>query len=205
MKHFDYITAAKELLTPRTTTLLSAIHEAKGRQSVQAAIRPNLLNTLIAVARIQSTNASNRIEGISTSDKRLNALVAEKTTPHNRAEEEIAGYRDVLATIHESHDYIPPTPNTILQLHRDLSDTLASLSADISKTATMSSSSATPPENKSFVSRPQTHSSHRSSSSAPAPPIQKPSKTDISIHCSPQQCSPSTSPASTHSMTAMVE
>ena len=120
MKHFDYITAAKGLLTPRTTTLLSAIHEAKGRQSVQAAIRPDLLNTLIAVARIQSTNASNRIEGISTSDKRLKALVTEKTTPRNRAEEEIAGYRDVLATIHESHDYIPPTPNTILQLHRDL-------------------------------------------------------------------------------------
>lgn len=120
MKHFDYITAAKGLLTPRTTTLLSAIHEAKGRQSVQAAIRPDLLNTLITVARIQSTNASNRIEGISTSDKRLNALVAEKTTPRNRAEEEIAGYRDVLTTIHESHDYIPPTPNTILQLHRDL-------------------------------------------------------------------------------------
>lgn len=120
MKHFDYITTAKGLLTPRTTTLLSAIHEAKGRQSVQAAIRPDLLNTLIAVARIQSTNASNRIEGISTSDKRLKALVAEKTTPRNRAEEEIAGYRDVLATIHESHDYIPPTPNTILQLHRDL-------------------------------------------------------------------------------------
>ena len=65
MKHFDYITAAKELLTPQTTTLLSAIHEAKGRQSVQAAIRPDLLNTLITVARIQSTNASNRIEGIS--------------------------------------------------------------------------------------------------------------------------------------------
>ena len=120
MKHFDYITTAKGLLTPRTTTLLSAIHEAKGRQSVQAAIRPDLLNTLITVARIQSTNASNRIEGISTSDKRLNALVAEKTTPRNRAEEEIAGYRDVLTTIHESHDYIPPTPNTILQLHRDL-------------------------------------------------------------------------------------
>ena len=203
MKHFDYITAAKGLLTPRTTTLLSAIHEAKGRQSVQAAIRPDLLNTLIAVARIQSTNASNRIEGISTSDKRLNALVAGKTTPHNRAEEEITA------------TYSPPSTKATTTFHRPqiqssnciaiCSDTPASLSADISKTATMPSSSATPPENKSFVSRPQTHSSHRSSSSAPVPPIQKPSKTDISIHCSPQQCSPSTSPASTHSMTAMVE
>ena len=188
MKHFDYITAAKGLLTPRTTTLLSAIHEAKGRQSVQAAIRPDLLNTLIAVARIQSTNASNRIEGISTSDKRLNALVAGKTTPHNRAEEEITGYRNVLATIHESHDYIPPTPNTILQLHRDLFRyTGLAFGGHFkdSDNAISSAIAATPPR--------------------PVPPIQKPSKTDISIHCSPQQCSPSTSPASTHSMTAMVE
>ena len=164
MKHFDYITAAKGLLTPQTTTLLSAIHEAKGRQSVQAAIRPDLLNTLITVARIQSTNASTKA-----------------TTTFHRPQIQSSNCIAIC------------------------SDTLASLSADISKTATMSSSSATPPENKSFVSRPQTHSSHRSSSSAPAPPIQKPSKTDISIHCSPQQCSPSTSPASTHSMTAMVE
>lgn len=181
MKHFDYITAAKGLLTPRTTTLLSAIHEAKGRQSVQAAIRPDLLNTLIAVARIQSTNASNRIEGISTSDKRLNALVAGKTTPHNRAEEEITGYRDVLATIHEATTTFHRPQIQSSNCIAICSDTPASLSADISKTATMPSSSA------------------------PVPPIQKPSKTDISIHCSPQQCSPSTSPASTHSMTAMVE
>ena len=205
MKHFDYITAAKGLLTPQTTTLLSAIHEAKGRQSVQAAIRPDLLNTLIAVARIQSTNASNRIEGISTSDKRLKALVAEKTTPRNRAEEEIAGYRDVLATIHESHDYIPPTPNTILQLHRDLFRYTGLAFGGHFKDSDNVIIERDATGNKSFVSRPQTHSSHRSSSSAPAPPIQKPSKTDISIHCSPQQCSPSTSPASTHSMTAMVE
>ena len=204
MKHFDYITAAKGLLTPRTTTLLSAIHEAKGRQSVQAAIRPDLLNTLIAVARIQSTNASNRIEGISTSDKRLNALVAGKTTPHNRAEEEITGYRDVLATIHESHDYIPrpkynpPTASRSVPIHRPRFRRTFQRQRQCHHRARRH-------RKQIIVSRPQTHSSHRSSSSAPVPPIQKPSKTDISIHCSPQQCSPSTSPASTHSMTAMVE
>ncbi|KAB7788812.1 Fic family protein [Bifidobacterium cebidarum] len=120
MKQFDYIHTAEALLTPRTTSLLTAIHEAKGRQSVQAVIRPDILESMTAIARIQSTSASNRIEGISTSDKRLNALVEEKTTPRNRDEEEIAGYRDVLATIHESHDYIPLTPNVILQLHRDM-------------------------------------------------------------------------------------
>ncbi|MBT1181946.1 Fic family protein [Bifidobacterium sp. CP2] len=120
MKNFDYIHRAEQLLTPRTTSLLTAIHEAKGRQSIQTAVHPDVLDTMVRAARIQSTNASNRIEGISTSDARLNAIVMEKTTPRNRAEEEITGYRDVLATIHESHDYIPLTPNVILQLHRDL-------------------------------------------------------------------------------------
>lgn len=121
MKHFDYITAAKGLLTPRTTTLLSAIHEAKGRQSVQAAIRPDLLNTLIAVARIQSTNASNRIEGISTSDKRLNCTGCRK----NHATQSCRGGNHRLSRRNSP----PPTKatttfhrpqNTILQLHRDL-------------------------------------------------------------------------------------
>ncbi|MBT1172740.1 Fic family protein [Bifidobacterium sp. MA2] len=120
MKRFDYIASARDLLTPRTTSLLTAIHEARGRQSTQASIRPDILTTLSAVARVQSIDTSNRIEGIATSDKRLDAIVAEKVAPRNRAEEEIAGYRDVLAVIHESHDYIPPTPNVILQLHRDL-------------------------------------------------------------------------------------
>lgn len=120
MKQFDYAHTAEALLTPRTVNLLTAIHEAKGRQSVQAAIHPETLESMTAIARIQSTSASNRIEGISTSDQRLNALVTAKTTPRNRDEEEIAGYRDVLSTIHENHDYIPLTPNVILQLHRDL-------------------------------------------------------------------------------------
>ena len=92
MRSFDYIESGKTLLTPHTTSLLAAIHEAKGRQSIQTTIRPDILGTLVAVARIQSTDASNRIEGISTSDSRLNDLVSEKVTPRNRNEEEIAGY-----------------------------------------------------------------------------------------------------------------
>ena len=53
-------------------------------------------------------------------DERLQKLVKAKTTPRNRSEKEIAGYRDVLATIHSSHEYIPVKPGMILQLHRDL-------------------------------------------------------------------------------------
>lgn len=78
------------------------------------------LKTLLEAALIQSIGASNRIEGIYTSDKRLEELVSQKAEPRNRSEQEIAGYREVLATIHESYEYINLRPNIILQLHRDL-------------------------------------------------------------------------------------
>ena len=79
-----------------------------------------MLTALLDIAKIQSTKASNKIEGIYTSDERLEALVMEKAEPRNRSEEEIAGYREVLATVHDSYEYIPIRPNNILQLHRDL-------------------------------------------------------------------------------------
>ena len=50
----------------------------------------------------------------------MEELVSQKAEPRNRSEQEIAGYREVLATIHESYEYITPRPNIILQLHRDL-------------------------------------------------------------------------------------
>ena len=78
------------------------------------------MKTLLEVALIQSTGASNRIEGIFTSDKRLEDLVSQKAEPRNRSEQEIAGYREVLSTIYEGYEYINPRPNIILQLHRDL-------------------------------------------------------------------------------------
>ena len=78
------------------------------------------MKTLLEVALVQSTGASNRIEGIFTSDKRLEELVSQKAEPRNRSEQEIAGYREVLSTIYEGYEYINPRPNIILQLHRDL-------------------------------------------------------------------------------------
>ena len=69
---------------------------------------------------IQSTEASNAIEGIKTSSKRLNEIMADKIQPEGRSEGEIAGYRDVLQSIHLSYDHIPISSNVLLQLHRDL-------------------------------------------------------------------------------------
>ena len=120
MRDFNYKTEYKKLLTPEVVTYLTQIHEYKGQQNLFIEAKADELADLLEIAKIQSTKASNRIEGIITTDDRLKKIVREKTMPQSRSEKKIAGYRDVLATIHESHDYIPPKPSIILQLHRDL-------------------------------------------------------------------------------------
>lgn len=124
MRQFLRHEMLRDLLTPRTVNSVSAIHEARGRISglseAEQNARGDILESLRDIALIQSTESSNRIEGIRTSDFRLKELVAEKTMPHNRDEQEIVGYRDVLSLIHEQHEFIPVTANVLLQLHRDL-------------------------------------------------------------------------------------
>ena len=120
MRNYDYKNKWQKLLTPEVVSLLTQIHEYKGEQTLFIEAKADTLTQLVEIAKIQSTEASNKIEGIYTSDERLKSLVTNKTTPRTRNEQEIAGYRDVLSTIHESHDFIPAKPSIILQLHRDL-------------------------------------------------------------------------------------
>ena len=120
MRTYDYNKKWQQLLTPEIVTMLSQIHEFKGEQNLFIEAQSDTLTQLVEIAKIQSTEASNKIEGIFTSDERLKKLVTNKTTPRSRNEQEIAGYRDVLSTIHESYEFIPVRPSIILQLHRDL-------------------------------------------------------------------------------------
>lgn len=120
MRKYDFQNAWQKLLVPDIVALLTQIHEFKGEQNLFIEANSDTLTQLVEVAKIQSTEASNKIEGIYTSDERLKKIVLDKTTPRTRNEQEIAGYRDVLATIHESYEYIPLRPTMILQLHRDL-------------------------------------------------------------------------------------
>lgn len=120
MGRFDYQEKWKSLLTPEIVSYLTQIHEFKGEQTLFIEAKADTLTQLVEIAKIQSTESSNKIEGIYTSDIRLRELVKDKTRPRTRNEQEIAGYRDVLNTIHESHDHIPPKSAIILQLHRDL-------------------------------------------------------------------------------------
>ena len=120
MREFNYSSFKDVQWDNEIVALLAQIHEHKGRQELYLKQKPAVLEHLVEVARIQSTESSNKIEGIVTTNTRIKELVAEKTTPRNRDEKEIAGYRDVLALIHERFEYIPIRPSVILQLHRDL-------------------------------------------------------------------------------------
>lgn len=120
MRIFDYKIVPEKLLTPEIVQMITSIHEHKGKQELFLEANADELKTLLEAALIQSTGASNRIEGIFTSDRRLEELVKQRAEPRNRSEQEIAGYREILAVIHESYEYITPRPNVILQLHRDL-------------------------------------------------------------------------------------
>lgn len=118
LRMFEYNSYKDRKWDIEIVNYLSAIHEAKGRQQLYLKQKEASLERLVEIAKIQSTESSNAIEGIRTTETRLKQLMSEKTAPRNRDEREILGYRDALNVVHESFEYIPLTPNYILQLHK---------------------------------------------------------------------------------------
>ena len=120
MREFNYSVIKNWTWDSEILGLIAAIYKAAGKQELYLRQRPEDLKKLVEIAKIQSTEASNAIEGIVTTNTRIRQLVQEKTTPRNRNEQEIAGYCDVLSIIHESFDAISISQNYILQLHKIL-------------------------------------------------------------------------------------
>jgi Fic family protein len=120
MRSFEAGFVERQPITQSLLRTIRLIGEFKGKESLYTDQFPQVLETLRQVAVIQSTESSNRIEGVTAPPARIQALVAEKTTPRNRSEQEIAGYRDVLNTIHANYTTMPFTTGMVLQLHRDL-------------------------------------------------------------------------------------
>lgn len=120
MRDFHYTAIRKQKWDSEILGLIAAIYKEAGKQEMYLKQRPEELEKLVEIAKVQSTEASNAIEGIVTTSTRIRQLVEEKTAPRNRDEQEIAGYRDALNIIHENFDAIPITRNYILQLHKVL-------------------------------------------------------------------------------------
>ena len=120
MRAFNYSKINERKWDSELLGLIAAIYKEAGKQEMYLKQRPEKLEKLVEIAKVQSTESSNAIEGIVTTNTRIRQLVEDKTTPRNRDEQEIAGYRDVLNIIHESFDAIPITSNYIMQLHKIL-------------------------------------------------------------------------------------
>jgi hypothetical protein len=115
MREFDYEKLAERTWDKEVLNYIGLIHEYKGRQQLHLKQKPEELEKLVELAKIQSTEASNEIEGIRTTNSRLKQLMADKTTPRNRDENEIVGYRYALNLVHESFEYIPIRAHRIYQ------------------------------------------------------------------------------------------
>ena len=118
MRIFNYSKIKEQTWDSEILGYIAAIYREVGKQEQYLKQRPEELEKLVEIAKIQSTEASNAIEGIVTTNTRIKQLVKEKNTPKNRDEQEIAGYRDVLNVIHDNFDVIPISKNYILQLHK---------------------------------------------------------------------------------------
>lgn len=120
MKSLNLIYLQKQPITQNVLQTIRRIAEYKGKQDLYKEQSPQVLESLRQAAIIQNMESSNRLEGITAPLDRIKDLVAKKAIPRNRSEQEIAGYRDILNTIHANHANIPFTTGVVLQFHRDL-------------------------------------------------------------------------------------
>lgn len=117
MKIFDYSFLEKGPMPSNIASLLIAIERNRNISSNLKEKLPNVFNNLVKIAKVQSVKASNAIEGIVTTDKRIESIVNEGTEPLNHNEKEIAGYRDVLNQIHNDYGVLDVHLSQILSLH----------------------------------------------------------------------------------------
>ena len=120
MREFDYSKLKDRTWDNEILSYIAKIHEFKGKQELFLRQKPVELNRLVEIAKIQSTESSNQIEGIVTTNARLKQLCSDKTTPRNINEEEILGYRNALNIVHENYNDIPVRSSYILQLHGEM-------------------------------------------------------------------------------------
>lgn len=120
IKQFEYQTLNHLNYSSDLVNKMNQIYNLRGKTDSYETDYRDTLDRLVEVAKVQSTSSSNRIEGIYTTDERMNKIMQDKTQPRNRDEKEISGYRDVLKLIHEQYDYIPISVNSILEMHKRL-------------------------------------------------------------------------------------
>lgn len=120
MRKFDYSFLNNGLLPSKFINLTSSIVALKTMAHVRKEEHAKIFTELEVVAKVQSVKSSNAIEGIVTSDERIEAIVNQNSAPLNHTEGEIAGYRDALNIIHLHYDTLEFNQSNILGLHETM-------------------------------------------------------------------------------------
>ncbi len=118
MRRFDYSFLNNGMLSTNLLNLTASIYSLQTMAGIRKTEFQMVFTELEAVAKIQSVKSSNAIEGIITSDERIAAIVSQNSAPLNHDEQEIAGYRDALNSIHTGYDFLDFRESDILLLHR---------------------------------------------------------------------------------------
>ncbi len=117
MKKFDYSFLDNGLLPAKLINITGTIYTLKTGAKIRKDEYEKIFTELEKIAKVQSVKSSNAIEGIVTSDERIEEIVNQNSKPLNHNENEIAGYRDALNEIHLHYEDIEFNENTILRLH----------------------------------------------------------------------------------------
>lgn len=120
MRRFDYSFLDNGLLPANLINLTSTIYSLKTGAEIKKDEYQKIFTELEKIAKVQSVKSSNAIEGIITSDERINQIVNQSSEPLNHNEQEIAGYRDALNQIHLHYNNMNFNENTILKLHETM-------------------------------------------------------------------------------------
>ena len=120
MRSMDTIFLEHQSIPTLMSGSLQQLGRYHGKQELLFQRKPELLKSLKTQAIIQSVESSNRIEGIVVPEKRLKEVLSNRDKPKNRSEEEVVGYRNVLADIQANYQHIEITPEQICKMHKNM-------------------------------------------------------------------------------------
>ena len=120
MRRFDYSFLRNIKVPVNFMTFTNAIYTIKNLEEEKKNIYPDIFTALQKIAIVQSVKGSNEIEGIVTTDKRIEEIVNQSSAPRNHNEQEITGYKNALNLIHSDSDKMSLNEDLILNLHKIL-------------------------------------------------------------------------------------
>ncbi len=117
MRKYDYSFLEKDKIPGGLVNVLTGIYSMKADNDHRKEKYDAVFTELEKIAIVQSVKGSNAIEGILTTDERINEIVNRNSAPLNHNEEEIAGYRDALNLIHNHYQELSFGEANLFSLH----------------------------------------------------------------------------------------